>query len=294
MSPATSPWSSRWHAALTEAGLTVDFTRGDENLNSYSIVIVPSLFVTTDAQAQAIDDAVRAGSSVLVTDQTGIVDESLRVRLGGYLGELQSTLGVWIEEFRPLAGAWARPGAIPVSEEASIPPVVTLRGDVFTGGTATGTEWSETVHVREADIRAVFDGGPLGGWPALTRRAYGQGAAWYLATRPDAAGRAELVQTLIAESRLRVDTVIDGDADGFVETVRRGELLFVINHGRSTVSLAVQGRDVLTGQHAEGLTLAPNTVAVVSPTTQTTAQAATLPSGVKTEGVTASHVTSVG
>jgi beta-galactosidase len=271
--PASSNYRalvSRWHAALTDAGLTVDLTRGDEDLSGYPIVIVPSLFVMTDTQAVAIDGAARAGSSVLVTDQTGIVDENLRVRLGGYLGGLQSTLGVWIEEFWPLAGAWARPDAIPVTPESAVPPVVTLRGDVFAGGTAIGAEWSETVHVRDADVRAVFDGGQLAGRPALTRRAHGRGAAWYLAARPNAAGRAALVQALIAESGLVVDTVVDGDAEGFVETVRRGELLFVINHGRSAVSLAVHGRDVVTAEPTLGLRLEPHAVVIVSEATPKT------------------------
>ncbi|WP_345763497.1 beta-galactosidase [Diaminobutyricibacter sp. McL0608] len=266
--PAASSYlalAAHWHAALTEAGLTVDLSRGDEDLSGYPIVIVPSLFVMTDAQAAAIDAAARAGSTVLVTSQTGIVDENLRVRLGGYLGDLQSTLGVWIEEFWPLGGAWARPGAIPVTPESTVVPTVQVRGDVFGPETATGIEWSETVHVRDAAVRAVFEGGHLTGWPALTRRSHGAGTAWYLATRLGREDTARLVAHLIAESGLQVRTPVVGDELGFVETVQRGEALFVINHGPTAVMLAQDGTDLLTGGDARGMTLESQGVAIIAP-----------------------------
>lgn len=265
--PATSSYLALvapWHAALTEAGLTVDLTPGDEDLTGYPIVVVPSLFVLTDAQAAAIDAAARAGSTVLVTSQTGIVDENLHARLGGYLGELQTTLGVWIEEFWPLGGAWARPGAIPVTPESTVAPTVPVRGEVFGPEAVTGVEWSEAVHVRDASVRAVFEGGPLSGWPALTRNARGSGAAWYLATRLGGEDTATLVRHLIAESGVEVRTPVLGAEHGFVETVQRGEVLFVINHGDAPVTLSQAGTELLTGADAAGMELGPQGVAVIA------------------------------
>ncbi|MGN6426450.1 MAG: beta-galactosidase [Leifsonia sp.] len=266
--PATSSYLALvapWHGALTEAGVTVDLVRGDEDLSAYPIVIVPSLFVLTDAQAEAIDRAALAGSIVLVTSQSGIVDENLHARLGGYLGRLQSTLGVWIEEFWPLGGAWARPGAIPVAPESTIAPTVRVRGSVFGQEAVAGVEWSETVHVRDAVVRAVFEEGQLSGWPALTRKAHGAGAAWYLATRLGSQDTAVLVAQLIAESGLRPRTPVIDLQHGFVETVQRGDVVFVINHGDTVVTLGEDGTDILTGADALGLALEPQGVAVIAP-----------------------------
>ncbi|WP_020076518.1 beta-galactosidase [Cryocola sp. 340MFSha3.1] len=266
--PATSNYLALvapWHAALTEAGLTVDLTRGDEDLTAYPIVIVPSLFVLTDAQAKAIDAAARAGSVVLVTSQTGVVDENLHARLGGYLGGLQQTLGVWIEEFWPLGGAWARPGAIPVAPESTVAPTVRVRGSVFGPEAIDGVEWSESVHVRDATVRAVFEEGHLSGWPALTRKAHGAGAAWYLATRLGRRDTAALVAQLIAESGVHVRTpFIDGEG-GFVETVQRGDTLFVINHGTTAVTLGEEGTDLLSNADSLGLVIEPQGVALIAP-----------------------------
>ncbi|GAA1650069.1 beta-galactosidase [Actinoplanes couchii] len=252
-----------WHAALTEAGVLVDLVHGDEDLTGYSLVVAPSLFVATDAQIDALDTAARSGATVVVTAQSAILDETLAVRLGGYLGGLQQTLGVWIEEFAPLGGAWQRPGAIPVRDETTRPRTVALTGPVFPDG-ATGIEWSEVVRPHDAEVRARFTGGPLDGLPALTRRATGPGAAWYLATRLGADDLAVLAGALIEEAGLVTSPVHRGEAHGWVETVRRGDLTFVINHGTAPVDLDLPGVDLLTGHPAGGLRLDPQGVAVVA------------------------------
>lgn len=254
-----------WHAALTRAGAVVDFVHGDEDLTGYSLVVAPNMFVATEAQLAALDAAAYAGSTVLVTAQSAIVDESLRVRLNGYLGGLQETLGLWIEEFAPLAGAWARPGFVPVRPEATIAPTIELLGELLPGGRATGVEWAEVVRVRDAEVKATFVGGALDGLPALTRRGTGKGAAWYLATRLEPDAVAALVQTMLAEAGIAITPVHDGTTAGWVETVRRGGLTFVINHGDEPVTLAIDGTDLHSGEPASGRVLAPQEVAAVVP-----------------------------
>jgi beta-galactosidase len=55
-----------------------------------------------------------------------------------------------------------------------------------------------------------------------------------------------------------------GDAGGWVESVRRGDLTFVINHGTAPVDLDLPGTDLLSGSAAAGLPLPAQGVAVVA------------------------------
>ena len=48
-----------------------------------------------------------------------------------------------------------------------------------------------------------------------------------------------------------------------VETVRRGDLTFVINHGTDDATLSIEGTDLLGGAAASGRVLPPQGVAVV-------------------------------
>ena len=50
-----------------------------------------------------------------------------------------------------------------------------------------------------------------------------------------------------------------------METVQRGEALFVINHGATAVTVAEDGTDLLTGGDALGMTLEPQGVAIIAP-----------------------------
>ena len=49
-------------------------------------MVVPTLYLCSDALAPALEDVVARGGHVLVTYFSGIVDEHDHVRLGGYPG----------------------------------------------------------------------------------------------------------------------------------------------------------------------------------------------------------------
>lgn len=235
-----------WHRALAERGVVVDFARADETLARYPLVIVPALYSASDAQLAAIDAAVQAGSTVLVTGQSAVLDEHLHVRLGGYLGGLQQTLGLSVEEFTPPAAA----------RESGRVSSLTVQGDTV-AGSAHG--WAEVVRVHDAEVRATFVGGALDGLPAVTRRDTATGVAWYLATRLDREPLAALIDRLAADAGIELAPVA---ASGWLEVVRRGDREFVINHGHEPVRLDRDGVDELTGLPLRGLELESQGVAV--------------------------------
>ena len=68
------------------------------DLSPYDVVIAPVLYMTRPGFAAKIEAFVEAGGSFVTTFMSGIVDESDRVILGGYPGELRKLLGVWVEE----------------------------------------------------------------------------------------------------------------------------------------------------------------------------------------------------
>ena len=98
--------------------------RADADLSGYDAVIVPSLFCATPAALENLSAYADGGGHLVVTFQTGIVDENMHITAGGYLGSLQETLGVRIEEFAPLAPPDLR------KQGTGTPPTITLEGDV--------------------------------------------------------------------------------------------------------------------------------------------------------------------
>jgi beta-galactosidase len=245
-----------WHRALSSLGLAVDFVRAQDDLSGYRVVVAPAHFVMTDLQAANLVSFAERGGTLVVGFGSGITDEHLHIRLGGYLGEpLRAALGVWIEEFAPPAAPDLR------ATGGHAPPPVPLTGELL-GDDAFGVVWSEAVRVEDAEILARFGDGALEEWPAVTRRTVGGGRGWYVATLPEHGALRRLVERVVTDAGVDVLPVAASGAN--VESVRRGRSLFVINHGPDEVRIDVDGMDILTGRAAMGLVLPPQGVAIVS------------------------------
>ena len=83
-----------FHRSLSAAGIGVDVVHPGDDLSSYRLVVVPTLYLVTDETAAAVAAAAEAGATVVVTYFSGIVDEHDHVRLGGYPGAFRELLGV--------------------------------------------------------------------------------------------------------------------------------------------------------------------------------------------------------
>ena len=86
------------YRALWQRNITVDIVRPSADLSGYALVVVPTLYLVTDADAANIAQAAADGASVLVTYFSGIADEHDHIRLGGYPGAFRELLGVRTEE----------------------------------------------------------------------------------------------------------------------------------------------------------------------------------------------------
>jgi beta-galactosidase len=116
----------------------------------------------------------------------------------------------------------------------------------------------------QAEVLATFTDYPLDGVPALTRRSVGAGAAWYLATLPDAHGIDSLTARLLEEAAVGAVT----EASAGVELSRRRSadghsFLFAINHSREDLMVKADGDELLGGGRFSGVVPA-GAVAVIA------------------------------
>lgn len=232
------------YGALHDLGATVDVVRPGADLTGYRLVVVPGLHLVRESEAAALDAAVAAGSTALVTFYSGIVDEDDRVVPGGYPGVWRDLLGVRVEEFSPVL------------------PDVELTLD----SGARARLWSERITATGAEIVDRFGDGPAAGRPALTRRAgrSGGGDAWYLGTLLDGPSARALLRRIATEAGV----VLDPSASEDVEIVRRSaddrSYRFVINHGTTPVDIDARGFDLITEASITGtITVPPGAVRVI-------------------------------
>ncbi|MEO7753382.1 MAG: beta-galactosidase [Terracoccus sp.] len=232
----------RIHRLLHDRGVTADVVHPSADLSAYDLVVVPQLYLVTDAHAEAVAQAAAGGAQVLVTYFSGISDENDHVRLGGYPGAFRDLLGVRVEEFFPLG-----PDA-----------TVAL-------GSGSGTWWSEHVELAGATVLETYAAGPLAGRPAITRNDVADGSAWYLSTLPDDERLGALLDDVLAAAG--VQPTVEGLPKG-VEATRRssddGSWLFLLNHTDTEHVVTAAGQDLVADRLVDGsVTLAPGAVAVI-------------------------------
>jgi beta-galactosidase len=229
-----------WHRALWQAHLTTDFAHPEHDLSAYRLVVVPQLYLLTDVAIENLLAYVRQGGTLVCGFLTGVSDEDDRVRPGGMDARLRELFGIrTLHEWWPLdAGE-------------------TVACDGF-----RGTLWSEELEADgTADETLPYKGGELDGLPAVLRK----DRAWYVSTLPEPDTLRDLLARIAAGTGVR--PVLDGLPEQ-VEAVRRGEVLFVLNHGREPVTVEVPGthHDLLTGAAVtDRVTLGRYDVAVLRP-----------------------------
>ncbi|WP_333753623.1 beta-galactosidase, partial [Streptomyces sp. IBSBF 2394] len=209
-----------WHRALWRGGLTTDFAHPEDDLTRYKVVVVPQLYALTDAAVDNLLAHVRGGGTLVCGFLTGVADQDDRIRPGGMDARLRELFGI-----RTLHEWW------PLDDDES------ADSDGF-----RGTLWSEEIEPDgTASDTIPYKGGELDGLPAVLRK----GSAWYLSTLPEPDALRDLLVRVAADAGAH--PVLDAlPAD--VEAVRRGDLLFLLHHGRDPVTVDVPGthRELLT------------------------------------------------
>lgn len=181
----------QWYGELWKLGVTCDVRHPEDDLSGYRLVVVPALYLVSDAGAANLHQFVESGGVAVVGPYSGIVDENDRVRLGGYPGAWRDLLGVRVEEFFPCDGVEV---------------------------------WRELAHATTAEVLNTY----VTGEPAWTRNAWGAGTAHYLTTLPRDADLRAVLAKVCAEAGVPTTTGLElvrrSHPDG-------RSYLFAINHG---------------------------------------------------------------
>jgi beta-galactosidase len=156
------------HRALYDADIGVDFLSTDASegdFDRYRLVIVPSLYVSSDELLEHIGTYVHKGGHVLMTFKSGFANDNLAVRSLPAPGPLSAATGFTYQEFSNLKS-----------------PVL-LKGDPFEVGKDNNvSDWAEFLELKGARALAWYDDPVIGQWPAITRNIYGAGSLTYEGT----------------------------------------------------------------------------------------------------------------
>jgi len=237
-----------FYKPLFEANVPVDFAHPGSDLSPYELLIAPNLYLVRDEDAENLGRFVAGGGTLLMSFFSGIVDERDHVRLGGYPVPFRNLLGLRVEDFVPMAAG----------EENRI--------STAGGGSYTCELWADLVHPEGAETLASYVDGFYAGTPAVTRNAFGEGAAYYLGTRPEERYTKLLLEGICEEAGVRAPFEVPPGVEAVRRKTGTASFLFFLNHGSEAVEVRppVPGHDLLTGEaHVGSMLLEPLDVVIL-------------------------------
>jgi beta-galactosidase len=155
----------QFHKAAYQLNSGIDFVTPDSDYSRYKVLLVPPLYVASDAQLQRLSDFARNGGHVLLTFKSGFTDQYDTVRPVLAPGPLRQAAGFHYQEFSNL--------------DKPLP----LRGDPFNAGPANQVStWAEMIIPENATPLAFYDHHFFSKYPAITRNAFGRGSVTFQGT----------------------------------------------------------------------------------------------------------------
>lgn len=232
-----------FYTRLWRDGIQIDFVHPESPLSGYDLVIAPSLYLLSATGRANLESFVRRGGVFVASYFSGIVDVNDTIPGDASPGALRELLGLRIEEFRPLRGG----EHVEIGVGGS-PPVY-------------GTIWTDEITLESATSIADYLSGPAAGRPAITRNQFGDGSAWYFSTELDVDALGILLSAPFEEAGVVPHPLADAEHTHRYSDVDR--YTTVINHGERTLTTALEGRDLLSGETSEAFEILPGAVRIV-------------------------------
>lgn len=217
-----------------DMGYSVDFVNPEQDLKEYQLVVIPNLYLATDASISNIRSAIDAGVNVFMGAFSVAVDDDEGVRIGGHLMGLRDLFGSYTEEWHPLYSN----ESVDLSDSSG-----------KQAGTASG--WAEFTQTSgDAEVVLKYSTGALAGRSALTKRNLPNATTWILSCTPDQVLMRDTLKQVLVECEL---TPIASQKSDFIEVALRQnvdeEFLFALNHSNKDgfVILGKDSEDMVSG-----------------------------------------------
>jgi beta-galactosidase len=154
------------HRSFERLKMGVDFVFPESNnFADYDVIVVPPLYVASDALLERLVDFVKGGGHLVMSFKSGFCNEYSTVRWTRMPALLREAAGFSYQEFSNLREPLA------------------LKGDPFgVGDKNRVSAWAEMLMPESAKVLATYDHPFFGRFAAITRNQYGKGTLTYEGT----------------------------------------------------------------------------------------------------------------
>jgi beta-galactosidase len=227
-----------------EKGVPVDVIDMECDFSKYKLLIAPMLYMVRPGVGERIEAFVKNGGTLVATYWSGIVDENDLCFLGGFPGPLRKVLGIWAEEIDALYDYDINHITFSENNELNI------KGDYETG------ELCDLIHTEGAEVVATYKSDFYAGGPALTVNNFGEGKAYYIASRNKEEFNSKFYNSLVESLGLKraINTELPQGVTAQLRTDGERDFVFLMNFTNKETVVELDGQpyeDLLSGNKHE-------------------------------------------
>lgn len=233
----------KYHKAFYDKNIAIDIISPESDLNQYSIVVAPLMYMVREGLPERLESFVEKGGTFVTTYFSGIVNENDLVVTGGYPGKLRKLLGIWAEEIDALFPD--------VHNSMEFKEKSGLLKDSY-----KCSMLCDLIHLEGAEALAFYGQDFYAGRPVLTENSFGKGRAYYIASDPEPAFIHDFFANLIEAYGLSAPLVVPAGVEVTGRVKDQKEYIFVLNHNDTGVELNMEKSeymDHLSGNVVKGL-----------------------------------------
>jgi beta-galactosidase len=236
-----------WKSVM-RLGVEADVISSTSDFSGYKVILAPMLYMLQPGTANKLKTFVAEGGQLLATYFTGYVDINQLCYLGGFPGDgLSQVFGVVSEEIDTL--------------------YPTDRNWIQFQNTKRNCEvrdYAEVLQVTDAEVLAWYQEDYYKDTPAITRKQYGKGNAFYVACRLSSEDMQPFLKDILIEAGISIRE-LPQPIEYHLRSGETGVYQFYLNAGNTPVSLpGITGKELLTDTEiTETLNLEPYGVAII-------------------------------
>jgi beta-galactosidase len=161
---------AKHYRAIVANNIPADIVFPGSDFEKYKIIIAPACYVMTEKLASKIKEYIRNGGSFLLTPFSGVVDENAKMWNLPIPGPLSETFGIKIVDYGDYSKKAGELTSNSLNENYPFPKFKT-------------NKWiDEIIPDASTEVLACFSGSFFNKLPALTRKSFGSGNAFYIGT----------------------------------------------------------------------------------------------------------------